>query len=289
MRRWSIKDAVCIGIVVCCVLSWGTQATAEAKELADGLFAPNPVTEGMAVGVVIEACGGIEGLRWYNNDSMASIPSIRVYEALSGEGMERGGLLYEGLAVAGVDDGWSEVMFNSAITSETGFVCVVMMLPADKPFVARGKGGGIAFGYFEGGRGGRGYIIRNEVVVAKLIGCPAVEPILSETNKAAGSRGGLKQTEARPGRFFVETWPNPARNGTELHYALPRGEEHELSIYDLRGRLVKRVVSGQAEAGTYTRRWDGRNEGGAPVSAGIYFARLRIGEEVISQRIVVMK
>jgi hypothetical protein len=203
--------------------------------------------------------------------------------------MERGSLLYESLAVAGVDDGWSEVMFNSAITSETGFVCVVMLLPADKPFVARGKGGGIAFGYFEGGRGGRGYIVRNEVVVAKLIGCPAVEPILSETDKAAGSRDRLKQAEARPGRFFVETWPNPARNGTELHYALPRGEEHELSIYDLRGRLVKRMVSGQAEAGTYTRRWDGRNEGGAPVSAGIYFARLRIGAEVISQRIVVMK
>lgn len=243
----------------------------------------------MAVGVVLEACGGIEGLRWYNNDSMAIIPSIRVYEAVSDEGMERGSLLYEGLAVAGVDDGWSEVMFNSAISSETGYVCVVMMLPADKPFVARGKGGGIAFGYFGGGRGGRGYIVRNEAVVAKLIGCPAVEPILSETDKAAGSRDWLKQTEARPGRFFVETWPNPARNGAELHYALPRGEEHDLSIYDLRGRLVRRVVSGQAEAGTYTRRWDGRNEGGTPVSAGIYFARLRIGAEVISQRIIVMK
>lgn len=289
MHRAMAIRVIMLAVAIGCNAGLISQAMCNESDGIDGLFAPNPIAEGTAIGVVLEAFGEVTGLRWYNNDSMASIPSIRVYEALSSDEMERGNLLYEAFVVAGADDAWSQLMFNGAVTSETGFICVVLTLPADKPFVAKGKNGGIALGYRASGQGGKGFIMRNDAVMAKLIGCPAVEPILSETSKGGGSQDWFELAERRSRRFFVETWPNPARNGTELHYALPRGEEHELSIYDLRGRLVKRVVSGPAEAGTYTRRWDGRNDRGTPVAAGIYFARLRIGDEIVSHRIAVVK
>jgi len=66
--------------------------------------------------------------------------------------------------------------------------------------------------------------------------------------------------------------PNPFREGTTIRYSAPRNGPVGVDLFDVGGRLVRRLSAG-SRAGTVT--WDGRNEAGAPVAPGIYFVRLQ--------------
>ena len=70
--------------------------------------------------------------------------------------------------------------------------------------------------------------------------------------------------------------------------SLPQKGAPTLALYDLRGRLVKTLTSGAVmEAGPYNVRWDGADASGRRVQSGIYFAQLRLGDEVASTKLVV--
>ena len=76
--------------------------------------------------------------------------------------------------------------------------------------------------------------------------------------------------------------PNPFRNGSRVSFAVPgpAGQKVDLAVYDVTGRLVRRLVDEVRNPGTYTQAWDGRNAGGKAVPSGVYFYRLVVaGEE----------
>ncbi len=68
--------------------------------------------------------------------------------------------------------------------------------------------------------------------------------------------------------------PNPFNPMTTVKFDLPRSGRVQLSIFDLRGRLVRDLISGQMEAGSHDVVWNGRNDQGQTAAAGVYFARL---------------
>jgi hypothetical protein len=81
--------------------------------------------------------------------------------------------------------------------------------------------------------------------------------------------------------------PNPFQSRTVLVYDLARPGRVELNLYDVRGRLVRTLVSGEVEdAGRHSVEWDGRNAVGATTHAGLYFARLEAGGAYEVQRVV---
>jgi hypothetical protein len=59
-----------------------------------------------------------------------------------------------------------------------------------------------------------------------------------------------------------------------------------IDVYDVAGRRVRSLLTGPLPAGTGTVIWDGRNERGAVMPAGVYFLRLRTGEASTTARIV---
>jgi hypothetical protein len=68
--------------------------------------------------------------------------------------------------------------------------------------------------------------------------------------------------------------PNPFNSGTVLRYMVS-GEVHvDLAIYDIQGRLVRRLVNAKQRQGAYRVAWDGQDHSGRPVGNGIYLARL---------------
>jgi len=68
--------------------------------------------------------------------------------------------------------------------------------------------------------------------------------------------------------------PNPSRDECTLSFTLAADADVELTLHDVAGRRVRVLGNGRRTAGGHSIRWDGRNESGDRVAAGIYFARL---------------
>lgn len=68
--------------------------------------------------------------------------------------------------------------------------------------------------------------------------------------------------------------PNPAPGATSLDLEIPRAGPATLVIFDLGGRRVRRLLQGRTAAGTQRVVWDGRDDRGEKVPAGMYLARL---------------
>jgi len=68
--------------------------------------------------------------------------------------------------------------------------------------------------------------------------------------------------------------PNPFNPQTVIAYDLARSGPVRLDIFDLRGRLVRRLVDESVAAGRHQVRWDGRDGGGREMASGVYLCRL---------------
>jgi len=87
-----------------------------------------------------------------------------------------------------------------------------------------------------------------------------------------------------------EAFPNPSRGDTHLGFALPRAASVSLEIYDLRGRLVRRLEQGRIDTGSHELVWDGRDEAGRDVVAGQYMSLLVVdGEKMPGHRITLLR
>ena len=89
-------------------------------------------------------------------------------------------------------------------------------------------------------------------------------------------------------------YPNPFNPETWIPYQLANPSEVVISIYDARGRVVRRLVLGHQPAGYYTRRsraayWDGRNDFGERVASGFYFYQLKTDTVSVLRKMVILK
>ena len=75
--------------------------------------------------------------------------------------------------------------------------------------------------------------------------------------------------------YLGQSWPNPALGGfSTIKYAVKEAGPVRLRVYNIAGQKVRTLVGGTRPAGYHTARWDGRDQSGAKVSAGIYLFRL---------------
>lgn len=78
-----------------------------------------------------------------------------------------------------------------------------------------------------------------------------------------------------PAAFALgQNYPNPFNPGTSIQISLPHRADVSVTVYDVLGREVARLINGRMDAGTHTLRWEGRDAAGRPAASGIYFCRL---------------
>ena len=68
--------------------------------------------------------------------------------------------------------------------------------------------------------------------------------------------------------------PNPFANGTDVVFSLAQPSQIRLAVYDAGGRALRTLAGGTMVAGEHRISWDGRDDLGRELGAGIYFLRL---------------
>jgi len=86
--------------------------------------------------------------------------------------------------------------------------------------------------------------------------------------------------------LLAQNAPNPFRGSTTVRFAIPTAGRVELTVFDVAGRRVARVLDGRLDAGSHAAVWDGRDSGGSRVAAGVYLVRLSHGGETLAREMV---
>jgi len=95
---------------------------------------------------------------------------------------------------------------------------------------------------------------------------------------------------ALPSDFVLEqNYPNPFNPSTVISYQLPMQSEVRLSIYNLRGQVVRTLVAEQKSAGRHSVRWDGRDNAGNAVASGVFIVKMTTPQAAVSRKIMLMK
>ncbi len=74
-----------------------------------------------------------------------------------------------------------------------------------------------------------------------------------------------------------QNYPNPFVSQTAIYYQISEENFVSLNIYNVAGRLIITLVNEHKLAGSYRIYWNGKDEGGRPVSTGLYFYQLNAG------------
>jgi len=83
--------------------------------------------------------------------------------------------------------------------------------------------------------------------------------------------------------------PNPFNPRTTLHFSLAATGPASLAIYDVNGRRVRTLVDATLAAGAHVAVWDGTDDDGHRVGAGVYWSQLRTGGYESQKKMVLLK
>ena len=93
-----------------------------------------------------------------------------------------------------------------------------------------------------------------------------------------------------PQRHFLhQNYPNPFNPSTEIRIDIGDSEWVILSIYDITGKMITTLVDENKATGTYNVTWNGKDQNGNVVSAGIYLYRLQIGNTSLVKKMTMIK
>ncbi|MCK4352436.1 choice-of-anchor J domain-containing protein [candidate division WOR-3 bacterium] len=115
----------------------------------------------------------------------------------------------------------------------------------------------------------------NELVVLKVVITGIEEHEIVPDNK--------------PIYLVSQGWPNPFSTYTNIKFVIPMRTWTTLSIYDISGRLVRKLIDNKLDARDWTVTWDGRNSKGRKVSSGIYFVKLSTEDYKATRKLILLK
>jgi hypothetical protein len=117
-----------------------------------------------------------------------------------------------------------------------------------------------------------------------------VQPLVTtDARVRVGAGSGTTVPPAPATGLQLRAAPNPCNPQTVLIYTLSENATVVLRIYTPDGRLVRRLANGAAARGESTAVWDGRDDAGRNVAAGVYLARLQTDHGVVATRVCLVR
>jgi hypothetical protein len=83
--------------------------------------------------------------------------------------------------------------------------------------------------------------------------------------------------------------PNPFRQNVSLGFSLSQASPVELSVYSVDGSRVRTLMKGTQAAGNYQNPWDGRDDSGRLMAAGVYYVHFAAGAVHTTKMITFLK
>lgn len=292
-----------IGLVtVAATLIGGTVALADPSPPPDG-WPPIDGTVGLetadghgwlAVKVEIPDSCALSGISWYNNDEMVVFSTVRIATGHEDGPRSLGDAVIVAEAVSGGSENWSRCEFELPIAAQLGALYVVLEFPAGSGYEFPGDGGGAGIGYSAQLLQPRGWIsgdgeewlgLSDAMGFAVL---PEFVPYVSGMMvKSMGDPAG--ESVDLPEAFYGAVGPNPFNPSLTIRYGLVKEGEVTITVFDIRGRRVARVVDQVMPAGHHTARWDGKDAHGRAAASGAYIVRIESGADRVHQRATLIK
>jgi len=87
-----------------------------------------------------------------------------------------------------------------------------------------------------------------------------------------------------------QNYPNPFNPNTTLRFDVPAQSPVNLKIFDVNGRLIRVLIDGKEYGiGSWERKWDGKNDKGAPVQSGVYLCVYEACGRRTSAKLVILR
>jgi len=100
----------------------------------------------------------------------------------------------------------------------------------------------------------------------------------------------LRPASALPQQLSLEpSYPNPFNGATTIRFLLPRAGTVEIRVYNLSGQRVATLVREALNAGAHTVQWNGTNDRGYPAASGVYSVQLRGADQIVAQRLLLLR
>jgi hypothetical protein len=278
-------------------------AQAVEVESVVGLY-PAGEQSAMSVQIAVPQGQALAGLEWYHNDGSMAFPSLVLLEGSKGAApdLENAALVLE--TVTGASLAWGAVQLEVPVTSTSGIIDCVFVLPPYAERTGEGLGGGPGIGYWSDPQGLPSQLSADGVEWSPLGGGfrLAVSPIwtsgsrkrapvtlasLRESGEPLLSRA---QDRTPPAKTELGApYPNPFNPRVEIPFSLRRPQAVTLQVFDTRGRLVRTLLQEDVPAGTHRLVWTGVDRSGRSVASGVYHVRMDAGPERLTRSVTLVR
>ena len=118
-----------------------------------------------------------------------------------------------------------------------------------------------------------------------------IVPVLDDGIITVSANTSIGDSSIRPSDLELnQNYPNPFNMETTIMFSLEEAGHVDLVIYDILGKRVSTIFSGDIEAGVKRVVWDGRESAGKERSSGVYFYRLKtMWGESVTKRMTLLK
>ena len=86
-----------------------------------------------------------------------------------------------------------------------------------------------------------------------------------------------------------QNYPNPFNPKTTIRFDLPKDSNVNIYIYDILGRIIKKLIDNKQNAGFKSIQWDATNNYGKRVSAGVYLYKIQADDFSQTKKMILLK
>jgi flagellar hook assembly protein FlgD len=137
-----------------------------------------------------------------------------------------------------------------------------------------------------------GPFVNNQAAVVWVDDRNDIGDVYAQNIWTTGEMGGAvgNDDHVAPGVISqLNNYPNPFNSTTMIAYNVKKSGQVKLDIYNIKGQLVKTLISENKTAGTFSTAWNGTDNMNKAVTSGVYFLKMTIGNDQVTKKMVLVR